>query len=475
MISAPQGPYDLAVIGAGPGGYVAAIRAAQFGKKVLVVDAEGRPGGTCLNWGCIPSKALLKTAEKYEFLRESARLGFTGGEVGFDLKKIVGRSRDVVSKLNSGIELLFRKNKIDYVPGRAKIIMPGKLSVTPMDPSGGAVASVEVRADRILIAVGARPRLLPGVKPDGRRIMTSKEALVTETPPAHLAVIGAGAIGMEFAYFFHSLGSQITVVELLDRILPVEDPDISAALQKIYVKKGMSFLTGSKVLSVSAGADGVRTEVDTGGQKTVVSSDSVLVAIGVAPNTDGLLADGISLREEKGWITVNDDFQTSLPGVFAIGDVIGPPWLAHVASHEGIVSVERMFSSHRPSINYDAIPGCTYCQPQIASIGLTEPAARKKYGESIQIGKFPFLALGKAVASEETEGFVKLIFAGPHAQLVGAHILGREATEMIAELGLAVAMEATRDDILSTIHAHPTMAEAVLEATLASAGRAIHI
>ncbi|MBI4179414.1 dihydrolipoyl dehydrogenase [bacterium] len=457
--------FDLAVIGAGPGGYVAAIRAAQLGKRVVVIDDEGHPGGTCLNWGCIPSKALLKAAERREFLKEAGSFGFGVTESSFDLQKIIGRSRDVVSKLNRGIEFLFKKNKIEYKVGRARIVMPGKIAV------GGET----IQAGRILIATGAKPRLLPGVKPDGRRILTSREALLLAEPPASLAVLGAGAIGMEFAYFFHAFGTRVTVIELLDRILPQEDREISAALRKIYEKAGMKILTGARVDAVRVEGDGVRLELDRDGKKETHDAGAALLALGVVPNTEGLFEEGVRVKEEKGWISVNDDFQTSLPGIHAIGDIIGPPWLAHVASHEGIVAVERMFTDHRPKIRYDVIPACTYCRPQVASVGLTEEAVRKQYGDAVQIGRFPFQALGKAIASDETEGFVKLIFAGPHAQLVGAHILGHEATEMIAELGMALSLEATRDDILATVHAHPTMAEAILEAALASAGRAIHL
>lgn len=464
--------FDLAVIGAGPGGYVAAIRAAQLGKKVVVIDAEGAaqapaPGGTCLNWGCIPSKALLKSAERYEFLKSAASFGFSADNIGFDLKKIVASSRAVVGKLNKGIEFLFKKNKIDYRVGRAQILMPGKIRISS--------TNTELSAEKILIAVGAKPRLLPGVAADGRRILTSKEALTLTSPPSHLAVLGAGAIGMEFAYFFHALGSGVTVIELLDRILPQEDPEISDRLRKIYEKKGMTFLTQTRVNKLNVSSDAVQIEIDVEGQKNFVNAGVTLLALGVVPNLDGLLAEGLKLKENKGWIEVDDDYKTSLPGIHAIGDIIGPPWLAHVASHEGVVAVERMFTEHRPKINYDAIPACTYCLPQVASIGLTEPAARVKFGDTVQVGRFPFQALGKAIASDETEGFVKLVFAGPHGQLVGAHILGHEATEMIAELGMAIALESTRDEIISIVHAHPTMSEAVLEAALNSAGRAIHI
>ncbi len=457
--------YDLAVVGAGPGGYVAAIRAAQLGKKVIVVDDEGRPGGTCLNWGCIPSKSLLRTAERFEFLKNAGRYGFSASDVGYDMKKIIGRSRDVVAKLNSGIEFLFKKNKIDYRVGRAKILNAGRL----------AVKDDIFTAGKILIAVGAKPRLLPDVQPDGRRVLTSKDALLVEQAPASLLIIGAGAIGMEFAYFFHALGSQVTVIELLDRILPMEDPEISDRLRKIYERQGMTIQTGARVENLCVEQSGVRVNLEVSGAKSAVSAETALIAIGVVPNTAGLFAEGIKLREEKGWIAVDDNFQTSLPGLYAIGDIIGPPWLAHVASHEGVIAVERMFTHEKPEINYDAIPACTYCQPQVASVGLTEAAARKKFGEAVEIGRFPFQALGKALATDAAEGFVKLVFAGPHAQIVGAHILGHDATEIIAELALAVAMEATRADILSTIHAHPTMAEAILEAALASADRAIHI
>ena len=337
--------------------------------------------------------------------------------------------------------------------------------------SSYGAAGEDLEAEKILIAVGAKPRLLPGVRADGRRILTSKEALLVDTPPAHLAVLGAGAIGMEFAYFFHTLGSKVTVIEMLDRILPQEDPEISDRLRKIYERRGMMILTGARVNAISTDGPGVR--IDLG--PSSVDASAALVALGVAPNVEGLLAEGLKLKDENGWIAVDDNYRTSLPGIFAIGDIIGPPWLAHVASHEGIVAVERMFTDHTPVINYDAIPACTYCRPQVASIGLTEPAARKKFGDDIQVGRFPFQALGKAIAADETEGFVKLIFAGPHAQLVGAHILGHEATEIIAELGIALALESTRDEIVSTIHAHPTMAEAVLEAALASDNRAIHV
>ncbi len=459
--------YDLAVIGAGPGGYVAAIRAAQLGKKVLVVDEEGVPGGTCLNWGCIPSKSLLGVAERYEFLKSASNFGFSVTGVGFDLKKIVARSREVVAKLNKGIGFLFKKNKIDYRVGRATIPNSGRIRVAPKND--------EVTAANILIATGAKPRLIAGVRPDGKRVLTSKEALLLDEVPDHLAILGAGAIGMEFAYFFQSFGSRLTVIELLDRILPQEDPEISDRLRQTYEKKGMTFLTQTRVTDLSVHNDSVRIETESAGKTAVISSSAALLALGVAPNLDGLLDSGVTVKTQRGWIEVNDEYQTSLPGIYAIGDITGPPWLAHVASHEGIVAVERMFTSHRPKINYDAIPACTYCQPQVASIGLTEPAARQKFGEGVQVGRFPFQALGKAIASDETEGFVKLVFAGRHAQLVGAHILGSEATEMIAELGMAVALEATRDDILSTIHAHPTMSEAVLEAALAAAGRAIHL
>lgn len=458
--------YDLAVIGAGPGGYVAALRAAQLGKRVVVIDEEGKPGGTCLNWGCIPSKALLRSAEVYELLKDVESLGVHGSQAGFDMKRIVARSRDVVTKLNCGIEFLLKKNKVEYLPGRAKILSGGTVGV-----SGRAEP---VNASRILVATGSTARTLPGVKPDGLRILTAREAMLMETPPESVAVLGAGAIGIEFAYYFHALGAHVTVIELLDRVLPSEDPEVSERVKKAHERRGMKFLLRTRVTAMTPGPSGVQIETECDGRPDRLSASTTLMAFGVQPNLDGLFADGMTPALERGWIAVDDDFRTSMDGVYAIGDVTGPPQLAHVASHEGIIAVERMFTDSKPVMQYDAIPMCTYAHPQTASIGLAEPAAREKFGDGVQIGRFPFQALGKAVASGETDGFLKLVFAGPDARLVGAHIVGAGATEMIAELGMALALRATRDNILSVIHAHPTMSEAVTEAALAAAGRALH-
>lgn len=455
--------FDLIVLGGGPGGYVAAIRAAQLGRRVAVVDDQEYPGGVCTNWGCIPTKALLDAARRYEVLKDAEALGFRTGPVSFEMKTIVEHSRQVVSRLGKGVIGLLEKNKVERLAGRGQIVLPGRVKV------GDRI----FETDRTIVATGSRPRLFPGMEPDGERVWTSREALLAKEAPRSLVVLGAGAIGMEFAYFFHTFGTKVTVVEMLDRILPNEDPDVSNRLRMIYERRGMSFHLGRPVRSLERSAGSVRVEID-GGE--AVEADVALVALGVVPNDEGLLGDGIVLqRDGKGWIAVDDDYRTSLPGIHAIGDVTGPPWLAHVASHEGVVCVERMYTDERPSIDYEAVPGCTYCAPQVASVGLTEPEARRRHGADLKVGVFPFQAIGRAVAAGETAGFVKILFAGPHDQLVGAHILGAEATEIIAELGIAYAMEATADEIIGTMHAHPTLAEAVLEATLAARGRAIHI
>jgi dihydrolipoamide dehydrogenase len=458
-------PYDLIVIGGGPAGYVGAIRAAQLGKRVAVVEKE-RAGGTCLNWGCIPTKALLKNAEVYTTIAHHAGdFGLSVDGLKYDWEKVIGRSRKVADKLAGGIEFLFKKNKVDYIKGDASVPKAGTVEVKAADGS-----EQTLQGAKILICTGVVTREMPGFPFNGTSVIGSRHALVLAKQPKELIVIGAGAIGVEFAYFFNSFGTKVTIVEMQPNILPVEDTEVSAALEKSLVKQGIRILTGTKVEKAIATKDGVKITVS-GGANETLSADVALVAIGVSP----LLPGGAApfKLDERGYLAVDDKYETSIPGVYAAGDIIGPPWLAHVASFEAVQAVEGMFGKRKPA-RRRTFPGCTYCQPQVASVGLTERSAKEK-GLKVKIGKFPFQASGKALAVGESDGFVKLLFNEPHGEIVGAHIIGADATEMIAELGLAITLEATYDDIAATIHAHPTLSEAVFEATEAAQGHAIHI
>ena len=458
-------PYDLIVIGGGPAGYVGAIRASQLGKRVAVVEKE-RAGGTCLNWGCIPTKALLKNAEVYTTIAHHAEdFGLSVDGLKYDWDKVIGRSRKVADKLAGGIEFLFKKNKVDYIKGDASVPKAGTVEVKAADGS-----EQTLQGAKILISTGVVTREMPGFPFNGTSVIGSRHALVLAKQPKELIVIGAGAIGVEFAYFFNSFGTKVTIVEMQPNILPVEDTEVSAALEKSLVKQGIRILTGTKVEKATATKDGVKITIS-GGANETLSADVALVAIGVSP----LLPGGAApfKLDERGYLAVDDKYETSIPGVYAAGDIIGPPWLAHVASFEAVQAVEGMFGKRKP-VRRRTFPGCTYCQPQVASVGLTERAAKEK-GLKVKIGKFPFQASGKALAVGEIDGFVKLLFNEPHGEIVGAHIIGADATEMIAELGLAITLEATYDDIAATIHAHPTLSEAVFEATEAAQGHAIHI
>lgn len=487
--------FDLLVIGSGPGGYVGAIRAAQMGMKVACIERD-KLGGVCLNWGCIPTKALLHNAELY------AEAITHGKEWGLDIKpdgvrvdweRVVGRSRGVTTQLNNGIAFLFKKNKIEHISGHARIVSgksaAGPCKVQVQKPTGHyyggtaeAGASETVTADRILIATGASPRQLPGAPADGKTIITSYEAMNLPKRPASMVIVGSGAIGMEFAYFFNAFGTKVTVVEMMDRILPVEDDDISAAARKAFEKQGMTILTGSTVKAVEKGKDGAKVtvvDVKDASRSQVLQAEVVLVAIGVKGRFDGLFDPSLGIRVEKDhlWTDYREKkeptYQTSVPGIYAIGDVIGPPWLAHVASEEAVACVERMKGHHTLGVDYDAFPGCTYCNPQIGSIGLTERECKAK-GLKYKVGKYSLKAHGKAIAVGATEGMVKIITSEPYGEILGAHILGEDASELIAEIGLAKRLEATAEDIISTVHAHPTMAESIHEAALATEGRAIH-
>lgn len=456
--------YDLIVVGGGPAGYVGAIRAAQLGKKVACVEME-RAGGTCLNWGCIPTKSLLRNAELYQLMSKHAGdFGMTFDKLSFDWPKVISRSRGVADKLAGGIEMLFKKNKVDYIRGTAAIPKAGVVEVTDADGKKTTHTS-----SKILVTTGVVSREMPGFPFNGKSVIGSKQAMVLPEQPKEIIIIGAGAIGIEFAYFFNAFGTKVTVVEMLPNILPVEDTDVSVALEKSLTKQGIRLLTGTKVEKAESTHKGVKLTVS-GKANETLEAPIALVAIGVSP----LMPEGLKVNlDPKGWIQTNDRYETSLRGVYAAGDIIGPPWLAHVASFEAIQAVEGMFAGKSPR-KVTVFPGCTYCEPQVASVGMTERAAKEK-GLKYKVGKFPFMASGKALAVGESEGFVKIIFGEPHGEILGAHIIGAHATEMIAELGLAIEMEATHEELIATIHAHPTLSESIHEAAEQSRGHAIHI
>jgi len=459
--------HDLIVVGGGPAGYVGAIRAAQLGKKVAVVEME-RGGGTCNNWGCIPTKALLKNAELYHDIKHrAAEFGFTIGSVDYDWSKIIKRSRDVSDKGAAGVEYLFKKNKIDSIRGVATLEKAGEVKVKLADGKEEIL-----KAPKILVATGCVSRPLPGFPFNGKTVIGSKEALALPTQPKSVVVIGAGAIGIEFAYFWNAFGTKVTVVEMLPNVLPVEDTEVSVALEKSLSKQGITLLVGHKTTKTESTDSGVKiTVADAKGVEQTIEADLALVAIGVQPLLPGgALKLGLT---DRGYIQTDSNYETTVKGIYAAGDIIGPPWLAHVASFEAVQAVEGMFvAGHKPK-KVTLFPGCTYCHPQVASIGLTERAAKEK-GIAYKVGKFSFMASGKARAIGELDGFVKLIVGEKHGEILGAHIIGADATEMIAELGLAINLEATYEEILSTIHAHPTLSEAVHEAAHASQGHAIH-
>jgi dihydrolipoamide dehydrogenase len=460
---------DLLVIGSGPGGYVAAIRAAQLGFKTAVVE-RAEIGGICLNWGCIPTKALLHSATLYHEMKDAAAYGVTSEKVSIDFPQMVKHSRTVAAKLSKGIEFLFRKNQIEVVPGTAKIV--GPTSVQVLDAQG---KSQVLESDRILIATGARPRAIPGIEFDASKIISSKEAMTLTKLPQSLAIIGAGAIGVEFAYFYATLGTQVTLIEMMPQILPIEDSEVAQVVTTAFKKKGIRILTETKVDKIKKNKDGVQVLVSSKEGTTQIDGELALVAIGVQGNVENLGLEEVGVKVERGAIQVDKtSYQTAVPTIYAIGDVIGPPWLAHVASAEGIAAVENMAKQNPHPIDYQSIPGCTYCQPQVASIGLTEAKARE-LGREIKVGKFPFRANGKALAMGHVDGFAKLIFDAQYGELLGAHIVGAEATEMLAELGLAKTLEATADEIMQTIHAHPTVSEVIKEATEEAFGRPLHI
>ena len=459
--------YDLAVLGAGPGGYVAAIRAAQLGMKTVVVERD-RLGGICLNWGCIPTKALLRSAEMLNHFRKAEEFGLAAKEVSFDFPKVIKRSREASDRLVRGVEYLFRKNKIDRVTGTGRIVGKGKLEV--QTEKGTEL----VQAEHIIVATGARPRAIPGIEFDGKKILSSKEAMLLQEPPRSMVIIGAGAIGVEFAYFYNAFGTEVTLVEMMPHILPLEDKEAANTVARAFKKAGIAIHTNTKVTGVKKDRKGVEVGIQSGDKTDTLAADVALVAIGVQANVEGIGLEEVRIATEKGFIKVDEFYRTSAEGFYAIGDVVGPPLLAHVASHEGIICVEAIAGKNPHPLDYESVPSCTYCQPQVASLGLTEEQAKER-GLEVQIGKFPFRANGKALALGEVDGFVKLIFDKRYGELLGAHIVGAEATEMLAELGVARTLETTPDEIFHTIHAHPTMSEAVMEAALDAYKRSIHI
>ncbi len=460
--------YDLAVIGSGPGGYVAAIRASQLKLKTVLIE-EDKLGGICLNWGCIPTKALLKSAETYALLRHADEFGIQAEKISFDFSKIIQRSRKVADLNSKGVEFLMKKNKIDAVYGRARILNRSTIEVQPKDGKKSSLT-----CQNILIATGGRPRTIPGVEINGQTVIDYRKAMSLDKQPKSMVIIGAGAIGIEFAYFYNELGTQVTILEMLDSILPIEDKEITAILAKIFKKNKIEIHTSAKVENLKNVKDGVEVTFSKEGKKEIVKAELALIAIGIQGNTENLGLEEQGIKVDRGFIKVNQWYETSLPGIYAIGDIIGPPLLAHVASHEGIICVEKIAGIPTQPLNYNNVPGCTYCQPQVASIGLNEDKARSM-GYELSIGRFPYSASGKARAIGEREGLVKLIFDKKYGELLGAHIIGADATELIAELGLAKSMESTAVELHRNIHAHPTLAEMIMEAAGDSSGEAIHI
>jgi len=460
--------FDLVVVGGGPGGYVAAIRAAQLGMKACVVERE-HLGGICLNWGCIPTKALLRTAEVFDNFHHAKSFGLKAENVSFDLEAVVKRSRGVAGQLSKGVGHLLKKNKVTVLDGAGKLAGSGKVDVALS--KGGKET---LTGKHIILATGARARQLPGLETDGELVWSYKEAMVPDTMPKSLLVVGSGAIGIEFASFFRSMGAEVTVVEVLDRVLPVEDADISAFAQKQFEKRGIKCLTKAQVKSLKKGKDNVTATIEAGGKSQELTVDRVIMAVGIVGNVEDLGLDGTKVKVDRSHIVIDEWCRTGEPGVYAIGDVVGAPWLAHKASHEGVMCVEKIAGvKGLHPMDVTKIPGCTYCSPQVASVGLTEAAAKDK-GHKVKVGKFPFIGNGKAIALGEPEGMVKTVFDAETGELLGAHMIGAEVTELIQGYVIARQVEATELDLMHTVFPHPTLSEMMHEAVLDAYGRAIH-
>ncbi|MDE1174235.1 MAG: dihydrolipoyl dehydrogenase [Parvibaculaceae bacterium] len=461
--------YDVAVIGGGPGGYVAAIRAAQLGLRSVVIERENL-GGICLNWGCIPTKALLRSAEVYHLMQNAADYGLSAEKVGYDSAAIVARSRKVAATLSNGVKFLLKKNKVDVIMGTAKITAPGKIAVeTEKDKQ-------DVSARNIILATGARARTLPGIEPDGKLIWTYREAMVPDAMPRSLLVIGSGAIGIEFASFYNAFGVDVTVVEVMDRVLPVEDAEISGLAEKAFRKLGLKILTGAKVEKLEKGGDNVTATLALkDGKSQTLTVDRVISAVGITGNVENLGLDELGVKVEKGHVMVNQWLETGVNGIYAIGDLVGAPWLAHKASHEGVLAAERIAGvKGLHPLDVSRVPGCTYANPQVASVGLTEAKAIEQ-GYEVRVGRFPFRGNGKAIALGETDGLVKTVFDAKTGELLGAHMIGAEVTELIQGYTIARTLEATEADLIASIFPHPTLSETMHEAVLDAYGRAIHI
>jgi dihydrolipoamide dehydrogenase len=461
--------YNLVIIGSGPGGYVAAIRASQLGLKVGVIE-KSELGGVCLNWGCIPTKSLLKSAQVYEYVKHAAEYGVDiQGDIKADFKKMVMRSRGVADAMSKGIQFLFKKNKIEHIPGFGKLIDNKNIEVIKDDGT-----KINVSADHIILATGARSREIPNLKQDGKRIIGYREAMILEKQPESMVVVGSGAIGSEFANFFNSIGTKVTLVEFLPNIIPLEDEEVSKQLERSFKKAGMSIYTGSTVESVDISGTKCKVTIKTKKGEEIHECDTVLSAIGVTPNLENIGLEEVRIKVENNKIVVDDYFKTSVEGIYAIGDIVHGPALAHVASAEGIVCVEKIAGKNPSPVDYKNIPCCTYTNPEVASIGLTENAAREA-GYDIKVGKFPYTASGKASASGQKDGFVKLIFDSKFGELLGAHMIGANVTEMIAELVVARNLETTGHELIKSIHPHPTMSEAIMEAAAAAYNEVIHL
>lgn len=461
--------YDIIVIGSGPGGYVTAIRASQLGLKTAVVERDNL-GGICLNWGCIPTKALLKSANVFEYLTHASDYGIQVKDAKADFGAIVERSRGVANGMSAGIQFLMKKNKIDVIKGTGAVKSGKKVVVTGEDGK-----QTEYTADKgIIIATGARSRQLPNLQQDGEKIIGYREAMTLKTQPKKIVVVGSGAIGVEFAYFYNAIGTEVTIVEYLPNIVPIEDEEVSKQLEKSFKKAGIKIMTGSAVEKVETSAKGCVVTVKTAKGEEKLEADVVLSAVGIEANIENIGLEEVGIVTDKGRILVNDFYETNIPGYFAIGDVIPTAALAHVASAEGIICVEKIAGHHPEPLNYGNIPGCTYCSPEVASVGMTEKAA-KEAGYEIKVGKFPFSASGKASAAGAKDGFVKLIFDAKYGELLGGHLIGANVTEMVAELVAVRKLETTGEELIKTVHPHPTMSEAIMEAAAAAYGEVIHL
>ena len=460
--------YDVIVLGSGPGGYPAAIRASQLGKKVAIIEKESL-GGVCLNWGCIPTKALLKSAQVFEYAKHAADYGINVENPSINFDGVIKRSRGVADKMSKGVQFLMKKNKIDVIMGFGKLLAAGKVEV-----SAGDGTKQVVEAKNIVIATGGRAKELPNMPVDGKKIITYREAMVLPGRPTSMIICGSGAIGSEFAHFYNSIGTKVTIVEFMPRIVPVEDEDISRELEKQFKKQGMTIMTGSEVRSVDTDGAGVKARVKTATGEVVLEADILLSAVGVVANIENIGLESLGIKTEKGKIMVDVNGQTNVAGIYAIGDCTPGQALAHVAAREGINAAEHLCGHHPDPIDYNNIPGCTYCSPEIASVGFTEKAA-KDAGYDIKVGKFPFMASGKASAAGATEGFVKVIYDAKYGEFLGCHMIGMNVTEMIAEAVVARKLETTAHEILNAVHPHPTMSEGMKEATAVAYGEATDV